>query len=173
MDNLDFIHTMRSQIEISLWELFPGLILLAFIFLGVYQVWLLKREERNRRKGQDRKKMHLPITIKTPVTDHLKVNTFNISMNGAFLDYEDLKKNETFLHLIGKDTGIKVGDLMDIEIPLGRFRQITCQARLIRYNFSDYELPPKGVAVKFVQLNENQKKNLASLISLKNESSAA
>ncbi len=88
------------------------------------------------------------------------------SLNGAFLDYEDLVKNRIFMNILDQHMGtMRVGDLIDIEIPLGPFKKLSCQARLIRLNFSDHGIPPKGMAVEFINLNESQRQDLDSLIS--------
>ena len=159
--------TILSQMDFSLWDFIPGFIL--FILAGILIFYHLKVEREGnphlKKRMQKREKKVFPITIKTPVTETFTVNTLDISSGGAFLDYEDLKKNKTFINLLSENIGtMRVGDLIDIEIPLGQFKKFQCQACLVRINFSDYDISPKGMAIKFVHLSEEQEKTLNSLI---------
>ena len=164
--NSGITDTLLAQIEISPWELFPGLMILLFVGVGFYHLWTQSRKKRvykQKQRGQ-RTKLALPLVINTPVTQEFSVNTFDISLTGAFLAYEDLKHSMTFTSLIGKRSGIKVGDLVDIKVYTGRFSQFNCQAKVVRYNFSDELPPPKGIGIEFVNLNKRKKKLLESLI---------
>ena len=165
--NIDFNNTLHSKMELSPWELLPEFILMTFILLGIHQVWTQKKKlYYGKKRRWERKKKILPISLKTPITQAFTVNTLDISLSGAFLDYEDLKKNRVFMNVLDKHTGnMRVGDLIDVEIPMGPFRKISCQARLIRFNFSEHGIPPKGMAIEFIHLNEDQLHDLDSLIS--------
>ena len=150
----------------SPWEFFPGVIMLLFIGAGFSHFYNQNKKKNvyaKRQRGQ-RTRLSLPLVINTPVTQEFSVKTFDISLTGAFLPYEDLKSSMAFTSLIGKRTGIKVGDLVDIKIFIGRFSQIACQARVVRYNFSDENLPPKGIGIEFVNLNKKNQRNLQNLI---------
>ena len=175
INNIHFADILHSRIDLSPWELLPEFILMTFILLGFYQVWSQKKKLYHGKKRRwERKKKTLPLTLKTPITRAFTVNTLDISLNGAFLDYQDLEKNRIFMNILDKDIGtMKAGDLIDIEIPLGPFKKLNCQARLIRLNFSDQGVPPKGMAIEFIHLNENQKEELNSLILEKNKLRAA
>ncbi len=156
----------KSQIEMSTWEFFPGILLLLFLGAGVSHLFNQKKRKKayaNKQRSK-RAKLSLPLVINTPVTQEFSVRTFDISLTGAFLPYEDLKNSMAFTSLIGKRSGIKVGDLVDIKVYTGRFSQISCQARVVRYNFSDNHLPPKGIGIEFVNLSKRNRRQLQSLI---------
>ena len=166
MNNILLTDIIDFQMDMSPWELLPELILLILVLFGIHRVWSQKKNELSGRKPRSkRKKKSLPLTIKTPVTQPFTVKTLDISLSGAFLDYKDLEKNKIFMNLLDQNTGMmKIGDLVDVEIPLGHFKKFSSQARLIRFNFSDQTIPPKGMAIEFVHLNENQKRALNLLI---------
>lgn len=162
-------NVVKSQVEIPTWQLFPGLILLAFLGVGIHQAWesYKLRRKMGFRGGQQRntrRKVSLPLIINTPVTQEFSVKTFDVSVSGAFLSYEDLKTSMTFTSLIGKRSGIKVGDLVDIKILTGRFSSLSCQARVIRYNFEKDSMPPQGIGIEFVNLTPRKRRVLESLI---------
>ncbi len=162
---------IRSQIEMSPWEFFPGVVMLLFIGAGLSHFWQEKRKVRSFAQKQrgERARMALPLLINTPVTQEFTVKTYDISMTGAFLPYEDLKSSVTFTSLIGKRSGIKVGDLLDIKVYTGRFSQFSCQARVVRYNFSDDTPPPKGIGIEFVNISKKSKRTLQTIIERKRE----
>ena len=160
--------TTLAQIEISPWQLAPGLIMLAIGATKILQTAMINRRKRHKgyknAQRSERKKVALPITINTPVTHEFSLNTFDISLTGAFLAYEDLKNSMSFTSLIGKRSGIKTGDLVDITVQVGRFSRLSCQAKVIRYNFSDNTMPPKGIGIEFMNLNPKNKKILESIL---------
>jgi hypothetical protein len=160
------IETLKSQIEMSTWEFFPGILLLLFLGAGVYHLYSQRRRQRvyPQKQRSARTRLSLPLVINTPVTQEFSVRTFDISLTGAFLPFDDLKNSMAFTSLVGKRSGIKVGDLVDIKVYTGRFSQISCQARVIRYNFSDHSLPPKGIGIEFVNLSKKHQKILRHLI---------
>lgn len=157
---------IKSQLEMSPWELFPGAIMLLFVGAGIAHLYAQNKKTRryNQRQRGERVRLSLPLLINTPVTQEFSVNTYDISLTGAFLPYDDLRKSMAFTSLVGKRTGIKVGDLVDIKVYTGRFSQFSCQARVIRYNFSDDNLPPKGIGIEFVNLSKKNKKILENII---------
>ncbi len=157
---------LRSQIEMSNWEFFPGVLMLLFLGAGLSHLYNQKKHKRGYANTQrsERYRMSLPLVINTPVTQEFSVRTFDVSLTGAFLPYDDLKNSMAFTSLVGKRSGIKVGDLVDIKVYIGRFSQFNCQARVIRYNFSDNNLPPKGIGIEFVNLSKKNKKLLQNLI---------
>ncbi len=162
--NFGFTDVTKSQFEIGFWELLPALVLFVLIAVGLLRV----RQARQRKKHEHqqrslRKKLSLPLFINTSVTQEFSVRTFDISMTGAFLSYDDLKHSMTFTSLIGKRSGIKVGDLIEIKVPTRGFGFFKCQAKVVRYNFSE-ERPPKGVGIQFVNLNNRKRRMLADLI---------
>lgn len=159
--------TASSQFEFLTMEFFPGWVLVFFIAIGGVKIAWDRVRNRNLRKQaprESRKKMALPIVINTPVTQELSIHTYDISLSGAFLPYDDLKSSMTFISLIGKRTGIRIGDLLEIKVYLGRFSQLSCQAKVVRYNFSDDNPHPKGIGIEFVNLSQRKKKLLASVI---------
>lgn len=166
--NLNKPEIIQSQLEIFTFEFFPGWILVFFVALGCVKIAWDKIRNRNRLRKQGprevRKKMALPIVINTPVTQELSIHTYDISLTGAFLPYDDLKNSMTFISLIGKRTGIRTGDLLEIKVYLGRFSQLNCKARVVRYNFSDDNPHPKGIGIEFVNLSQRKKKLLAAVI---------
>ncbi len=160
------ISSIRSQIEMSTWEFFPGILMLLFLGAGLSHLYNQNRRRRrypNKQRSR-RARMSLPLVINTPVTQEFSVRTFDISLTGAFLPYEDLKNSMAFTSLVGKRSGIKVGDLVDIKVYIGRFSQISCQARVVRYNFSDNNIPPKGIGIEFVKLSKKNQRILQNLI---------
>ncbi len=175
INNIYFANTIHAQTELSPWELLPEFILMTFLLLGFHRVLFQKKKfHHGKKRRQERRKKTLPLTLKTPITRAFTVSTVDISLNGAFLNYEDLEKNRIFMKVLDEDMGtMKVGDLIDVEIPLGPFNKINCQARLIRLNFSDHGIPPRGMAIEFIHLSESQQKELSLLIFDKNEVQAA
>ena len=157
---------LKSQIEMSLWEFFPGVIMLLFIGAGLSHFYTQKKRSRSYKQTQrnERRRISIPIVINTPVTQEFSVNTCDISLSGAFLSYEDLKKSMVFTSLIGKRSGIKVGDLVDIKVYTGRFSQFSCQAKVVRYNFEEQAVPPKGIGIEFINLSKKNRKTLENLI---------
>lgn len=157
---------LRSQIEMSAWEFFPGALLLLFVGAGLSHFYTQNKKKQVYKSMQrsERARISLPLVINTPVTQEFSVRTYDISLTGAFLPYEDLKNSMAFTSLIGKRTGIKVGDLVDIKVYTGRFSQISCQARVVRYNFSEDKLPPRGIGIEFVNLSKKNQKVLENLI---------
>ncbi len=168
MTPFDPIHSsnfLSLNPELSWVEHWPEMILLGLVVLG------LSRHQRNSKKRknllknrEERKKMSLPLLINTPVTQEFSINTYDISLSGAFLSAEDLKQSMTFTSLIGKRTGIKVGDKIDIKIYLGRFRQIECQARVVRHNLEQGTHPPHGIGIEFIKMSGKNKRLLSELI---------
>lgn len=140
--------------------------MLLFIGAGISHFYGQKKKNSyySKRQRSERTRLALPLVINTPVTQEFSVKTYDISLTGAFLPYEDLKNSMAFTSLIGKRSGIKVGDLVDIKVYIGRFSQLHCQARVVRYNFSDSNLPPKGIGIEFVNLNKKKRKILQNLI---------
>lgn len=167
--------TLRSQIEMSVWEFFPGVLMLLFIGAGFSHFWTQHRRSRvySQVQRDKRKNISIPIVINTPVTQEFSVNTCDISLSGAFLSYEDLQKSMVFTSLIGKRSGIKVGDLVDIKVFTGRFSQFSCQARVVRYNFDDQAVPPKGIGIEFINLSKKNRKALEHLIHAQDFSESA
>ncbi len=155
-----------SQVDISSWLLMPEMIIMMFLCAGSFHFWSSKRKKRNYSQLQRDKrcKLSIPLVINTPVTQEFSVKTFNISLSGAFLGYEDLKNSMSFTSLIGKRNGIKAGDLIDIRVYTGRFSQFSCQARVVRYNLEPGTLPPPGIAIEFVNMTHKNKKILKNLI---------
>lgn len=165
------------NLQMNLWELSPGLVILIMAGLGLMRARRKVRLNQGRAYGQkqrnERKKISLPILINTPVTHEFSINTYDISLTGAFFSYEDLKSSMSFTSLIGRRTGIKVGDLIDIKIYIGRFSQLRCQAKVVRYNFSDDSMPPKGIAIEFINLSHRKKKILENILETQDYSQAS
>ena len=149
-------------------EIAPGLVIFVLLGFGVYQAWAEKKGSKRRgykfRQRDERKRLHLPLLITTPVTQEFSVNTFDISTSGAFLPLQDLKKSMAFTSLIGKRSGIKIGDIIDIRIFTGRFSQFSCQARVVRYNLDPNAISHTGVGIEFLNLSSRKKKALKNLI---------
>jgi c-di-GMP-binding flagellar brake protein YcgR len=154
-----------SQFETSLGQWIPHLILLLLITAGLAQI-KLKKKYRGKKSIQrsERRKISIPILINTPITHEISINTYDISLTGAFFEHEDLKKTMTFTSLIGQRTGIKSGDIIDIKIYISRFKNLNCQARVVRYNLQDLNHPPLGIGIEFLNLSYRKKKLLASFI---------
>lgn len=146
-------------------EHLPELTLLIFIALGLARHQMQNKRLKNRLKERsERKKIPVPMIINTPITQEFSIKAYDISMSGAFLSSEDLKHSMAFTSLVGKRTGIRVGDKIDIRIYLGRFRQIECQARVVRYNLEVNERPPHGIGIEFIGMSRKHQKMLAELI---------
>ena len=162
------IENLLSNTGLTWGELAPGLLIFLFLGMGVLSRW--SRSKRKRKydhkyeQRDTRTKLSLPLIINTPVTQEFSVRTFDISMSGAFLPYEDLKTSMSFTSLIGKRSGIKIGDLIDIKILTGRFSRLHCQARVIRYNFLENSGIPMGIGIEFMNLSQRKKKVLKHLI---------
>ena len=140
--------------------------MLMFIGAGFSHIWAQKRKQRtfSQKQRHERKRLAIPMVINTPVTQEFSVKTCDISLSGAFLGYEDLQKSMSFTSLVGKRSGIRVGDLVDIRVYTGRFSQFHCQAKVVRYNFNDQEMPPKGIAIEFVKMSKKNRKILESIL---------
>ncbi len=158
----NFNHLINDHAWIEHW---PEMILLSLVLFGIARHNQGHRKIKNRLKNrEERKKMALPLVINTPVTQEFSIQTYDISLSGAFLSAEDLKKSMTFTSLIGRRTGIKVGDKIDIKIYLGRFRQIECQARVVRHNLDENSRPPVGIGIEFIKMSRKNQKMLSDLI---------
>ncbi len=166
LSHLLITDTFKSHLEMSPWELLPGALMLLFASFGVAHFYSEKKKTQvySQRQRAERSRISLPLKISTPVTQEFSVLTYDISLTGAFLPYDELKNSMAFTSLVGKRSGIKVGDLVDIQLITGRFSHITCQARVVRYNFSDDTLPPKGIGIEFIQLSKKSKRVLANII---------
>jgi c-di-GMP-binding flagellar brake protein YcgR len=141
------------------------LCLLAILALGL--IWTWRGQKRGLRKPQQRQprvRLSIPLIVNSPLTQEFSVTTYDISLSGAFLPYEDLRKSMNFTSLIGKRSGIKVGDMLDIQIPVGRFAKIRCQAKVVRYNFTHPEKRQQGVGIEFINISNRQRKFLETLI---------
>jgi hypothetical protein len=160
------VWVQSSQIEMSTWLLSPQLIMIFFILSGLTHYWVMNRRRRAYPQLQRNKrcKLSVPLVINTPITQEFSVRTFDISLSGAFLSYDDLKHSMSFTSLVGRRNGIKVGDLVDVSVFTGRFSQFTCQARVIRYNLEPGTMPPPGIAIEFVNMSKKNRRVLQNLI---------
>lgn len=164
---IEQLSSALNSLDLNPWQWIPSLVLVGLIGLGLLHA-LNQRPRRKVRKLKERaerRRVPLPIMISTPVTQEFSVQTFDVSLSGAFLHYEDLKSSMTFRSLLGRRSGIKVGDLIEVRVITGRFSQFHCQARVIRFCFEDDSTPfPKGVGIEFLNLNSRKKRSLAALI---------
>ncbi len=69
-----------------------------------------------------------------------------------------------FSSLIGKRSGIKVGDIVGLKLQTGRFSHIHCQGRVVRFNLSQTESHPEGIGIKFLDMSRRDQKKLESLL---------
>lgn len=156
-----------SQFEMSGWELLPGLVILFFLVGGSFQVLKTRKNQRRqkeKRKGSPRKRLPLPMIIDTPVTQSFSVKAYDISSSGAFIPLYEMKQSMNFSSLIGKRSGIKVGDIIGLKLQTGRFTHIQCQGRVVRYTTSDTETHPEGIGIKFLDMSRRDQKKLENLL---------
>ena len=155
-----------SQFEMSGWEIIPGALLLLFLTGGFLELIKARSGKtslfKERRSGSPRKRLHIPMTIETPVTQSFSVKTYDISLTGAFIPLFEMKKSMNFTSLIGKRSGIKVGDLITLKLQVSRFSQIHCQGRVIRFANSSEQL--EGIGIQFVDMAKRDQKKLEDLL---------
>jgi c-di-GMP-binding flagellar brake protein YcgR len=155
-----------ARLDLSPWELLPGLILMGLIGLGLIQWWQKRPPQRTRRVKQrsERVPVPIPLIISTPVTQEFSVKTYDISLTGAFLHYQDLQNSMTFTSLLGKRSGIKVGDIIEVRVITGRFSHFHCQARVARFCLDENTQSRPGIGIEFLYLSPRKKSRLANII---------
>lgn len=165
---LDIVFSLKAGSGLTTGEVIPGFLLSLLLCFGAIHVGLKKKAQRqsylNMKNREPRKRLAIPLLISTPVTQEFSILTYDISVSGAFLPYDDLKQSMSFSSLIGKRSGIKAGDLIDIKLMTGRFSHFHCQARVVRYNFEEQTLSARGVGIEFIHLSKRKKRMLRNLI---------
>ena len=168
-------HFLSSQVQVSFWELVPIIAILVLIGFGISQM-SMPFQWNGANAGHQRharKSLAVPMSIKTPVTQEFVIRTTNISVSGAFISYGDLQSSMTFVSLVGRRNGIRVGDLVDVIIYTSRFQPIKCQARVVRYNFDKKALPPMGIGIEFIRLSSRHQRALSNYLAKQQSKEAA
>ncbi|MCB0379285.1 MAG: PilZ domain-containing protein [Bdellovibrionales bacterium] len=158
-----------SQYEMGGWELLPALFVALFFLGGAIHIIKNRRDQKKRREHRsqgDRHRLPIPLVIETPVTQSFSVTIYDISLGGAFIPLEEMQKSMNFTSLIGKRSGIKVGDLIDLKLQTGRFSQIHCQGKVVRYQEEDLGKYPKGIGIEFINVSKRDQRRLADLLDL-------
>ena len=167
LSQIEQLRSFLTALELSPWQWIPSLVLFGLIGLGLIHAFNQRpnRKIRQLKERSERRRIPLPLMISTPVTQEFSVKTFDVSLSGAFLHYEDLKSSMTFTSLLGRRSGIKVGDLIEVRVITGRFSQFQCQARVVRFCLEDDNTPfPRGLGIEFLNLNSRKIRSLAALI---------
>jgi len=112
----------------------------------------------------ERKSVSLPMVIEAPYTQAFSVSTYDISIGGAFIGFDDMDRSMNKTAVFGKRSGIKVGDRIRISILVGRFQKITCEGRVARIEEQSLGKYPDGLGLQFVNLSKRSVKLLNSLI---------
>ena len=167
---MDLLHLRgflnMSHYEMAGWELIPST-LIALIFVGGGLQVLKARKggkARNRRSEHARKRIPIPLIIATPATQPFSVTAYDISLGGAFIPFEGMKNSMNITSFIGKRSGLKVGDVIDIKMYTGRFTQIHFQGRVVRLEDSSVGEYPKGVGIQFIKMSRRDQKKLEHLL---------
>ena len=156
-----------SQFEMSGWELLPGAVLMLFLCGGCVQILKNRKNQRlikEKRKGSPRKRLSVPMIIDTPITQSFSVKSYDISTSGAFIPLFEMKESMNFSSLIGKRSGIKVGDIVGLKLQTGRFSYIHCQGRVVRFNLTQTDSHPEVIGIKFLDMSRRDQKKLESLL---------
>ncbi|MCJ8275445.1 MAG: PilZ domain-containing protein [Bdellovibrionales bacterium] len=155
-----------SQFEMSGWELLPGLLMLFFLAGGSLHVLKVRRENspgyREQRNLDERIRLDLPMMIETPTTQSFSVKTYDISLSGAFIPLNDMKRGMNLTSLVGPRSGIKVGDIIDLKLQTGRFSHIQCQGKVVRLGPAGDQ--SEGIGIKFIELSRRDQKRLQQIL---------
>ena len=155
-----------SHYEMAGWEIIPAIVLLFFFIGGGVQVIKARKKQGPKEKRGEslRKKLPLPLIIATPVTQSFSVTTYDISTDGAFIPLNEMRNSMNFTSLIGKRSGLKVGDIIDVTLHTGRFSQIHCQGRVVRKEIEQLGQYPEGFGIQFLKLSRRDQKRLELIL---------
>ena len=66
--------------------------------------------------------------------------------------------------LLGRRTGIKIGDSLRIRVHAGRFSSLTLEGRVVRLELEAQGAYPAGLGIQFRNLNRGRKKRLRFIV---------
>lgn len=112
-----------------------------------------------------RKRASMRAIIRPVMGGELQSCTFDVSASGAFIRMDSANwlplKNVNFYKL--QQSNLKVGSRCSVRLLIDHMRVIQCGAEIVRHSPANGE-HPEGFAVRFVSLDESQKKMLNDYI---------
>jgi hypothetical protein len=124
----------------------------------------IAKPERRWWQVPKRKKVKLPVQIKTPSGRILHTCTFDLSKTGAFVTLDHIGRELAFTGL--SQTAIKAGDLVNLHFsvgPHGRHGEVYCKAKVVRKQASSGTYPT-GMGLEFSDLKVGQRQVLSRLV---------
>ena len=139
--------------------------------------WLLipqlqKGDGPTEKKGwnhPERKQVNLPMIIDAPYNQAFSVSTYDISLGGAYIRFDDVHTSMNMSGLTGPRSGLKVGDLLNLKLHAGRFSNIHCQGRVVRLQRQAKGKYPEGIGIQFLHMKKRDLRKLKMLLSTSNQ----
>jgi len=108
-----------------------------------------------------RRSIDVPVSLKTPQGLKFNGRSFDLSQGGLFLKIDPAIfrfKNTSFLE------NLIHGQKIVLKLSVGRFKEINCQAQVVRMNETKVGQYPPGLGIRFLDLSASTKKDLHKVL---------
>lgn len=112
----------------------------------------------------ERKRVNIPMIIDAPYNQAFSVSTYDISLGGAYIRFDEMNTSMNLTSITGPRSGLKVGDLLNLKLHAGRFSNIYCQGRVVRLQKQAKGKYPQGIGIQFLHMKKRDLRKLKMLL---------